>query len=82
MSKKVLDIQLDGFHLVCIRINREGEYNPFRVYKVVAGHRRQIAKYGDFFSVICFIQQVYMEGADTFTMPEMLAWARQKRSIL
>ena len=79
MSKKVIDICLDGFHLTCIRT--ADKYNPFRVYRVCAGHRRQIAKYGDFFSVICFIKDLYLEGADTFTMDRLVQWAKDVGSI-
>ena len=79
MTKKVLDICLDGFHLTCIRTS--DKYNPFRVYSVCAGHRRQIAKYGDFLSVICFIKDLYIQGADTYTMDQLVQWAKETGSI-
>ena len=72
MSRKVLDICLDGFHLVCIRTD---DKNPFRVYRLNNGHRMQIAKYGDFLSVICFIKDLYIAGADTFNTPMLREWA-------
>lgn len=81
MKRKVLDICLDGFHLECIRINREGENNPFRVYKVSSGHKRQIAKYGDFLSVVCFIRDLYTDGADTFSTPQIVEWAKARGNI-
>lgn len=79
MRRKVLDICLDGFHIVCIRTS--DKYNPFRVYKVCGNHRRQIAKYGEFLSVICFIKDLYIAGADTMTMAEIVEWAKETGSI-
>ena len=79
MTKKVLKIKLDGCYLECIKT--EGIINPFRVYKVAAGRRRQIAKYGDFFSVICFLKDFYREGADTMTTPDVIVWAKERGSI-
>lgn len=79
MRKKVLDICLDGVHIECIRIN--GNNNPFRVYRVSSGHRRQIAKYGDFLSVVYFIRDFYSDGADTMTLVETVEWARERGSI-
>lgn len=80
MKKKVLDICLDGFHVICIR-DKEVKYNPFRVYKVSNGHRRQIAKYGDFLSVICFLKDIYVAGVDTFSTPELLKWAKETGAL-
>ena len=73
--RKVLDIRLDGFHIVCI-MYKEG-LNPFRVYRVTADHRRQIAKYGDFISVLCFVRDLYIAGADTLTFPQLVEWAKR-----
>lgn len=78
-QKKVMDIHLDGFHLVCIRTS--DIFNPFRVYKVTAGSRRQIAKYADFFSVVCFIKDLYLDGVDTMTTADAISWARERGSI-
>lgn len=78
-TKKVLDISLDGFHVVAIRTSDRN--NPFRVYRVCTGHRRQIAKYGDFLSVVCFIGDLYRDGADTMTMEELVSWAKARGSI-
>lgn len=58
--KKVLDIHHNGIHLVCIKRNKPGEVNPYRLYQVTYDgrfHRKQIAKYGDFQSVLWFISQ-------------------------
>lgn len=79
MSRKVLDICLDGFHITCVRTS--DKYNPFRVYHICNGHRMQIAKYGEFLSVICFIKDLYLAGADTFTMPQLKEWALSVGSI-
>lgn len=78
-TKKVMDICLDGVHIVCIRF--DGDWNPFRVYRVSAGHRRQIAKYGDFISVVYFIRDFYMDGVDTMTMHETVSWAKERGCI-
>lgn len=75
MKRKVLDICLDGLHLVCVRIS--GDKNPFRLYRVSNGHRMQIAKYGDFLSVIIFIKDMYIAGADTFTTPVLREWSAE-----
>lgn len=76
MKKKVLDIRLDGFHIVCI-MYKEDKRNPFRVYRVTAEHRRQIAKYADFISVLSFIRDLYIFGADTMTFPKLIEWAKR-----
>jgi hypothetical protein len=75
-SRKVLDICLDGFHIVCIRIS--DRMNPFRIYKVWAGHRRQLGKYADFPSVIWFIWDMYVSGADTFDTGSLIEWAKER----
>ena len=75
---KVMDIHDGGIHLAVIRINDRKERNPYRVLKVygAGGYRyqKQIAKYGDLISVICFIKDLYMDGADTMTFAELLDW--------
>jgi hypothetical protein len=75
-TKKVLDIQLDGFHLTCIRT--ADKRNPYRVYRVWAGHRRQIDKYSDFVSVIMMIRDLYIDGADKFTVHELMDWGKRR----
>lgn len=72
--KKVLDIRLDGKHIECIRTDDRD--NPFRIYLKNANHRRQVAKYGDFLSVVNFIRNYYEEGADSFTLSETIEWAK------
>lgn len=83
MSKttKFLDINLDGVHIVGIRINDRKQFNPFRVYRVCPGHRRMIAKYGDFMSVIYYIRDLYLDGADTLTLPELIDWSKKHGCI-
>lgn len=77
--KKVLDIRLDGKHIECIRT--DDRYNPFRVYLKTVNHRRQIAKYGDFLSVIDFIRVYYTEGIDSLTFPETIEWSKAVEAI-
>lgn len=72
--KKVLDIRLDGKHIECIRT--DDRYNPFRVYLKTPNHRRQVAKQGDFLSVIDFIRVYYTEGIDSLTLPETIEWSK------
>lgn len=77
--KKVLDIRLDGKHIECIRT--DDRYNPFRVYLKTVNHRRQIAKYGEFLSVIDFIRVYYTEGIDSLTMSQTVEWAKAVEAI-
>lgn len=72
--KKVLDIRLDGKHIECIRTDDRD--NPFRIYLKTVNHRRQVAKYGDFLSVVNFIRNYYEEGADSLTLSETIEWAK------
>lgn len=77
--KKVLDIRLGGKHIECIRT--DDRYNPFRVYLKTVNHRRQIAKYGDFLSVIDFIRDYYTEGIDSLTLSQTVEWAKAIEAI-
>ena len=74
MTRKVLDICIDGCHLECI--HTECKQNPFRVYLRDAGHRRQIAKYGDFVSVLYFLMDLYQSGANRLTTSGVAMWAK------
>ena len=78
-TRKVLKIQLDGCHIECIRT--DDKYNPYRVYKILGVHRRQIAKYGEFVSVLCFLKDFYIAGCDTMTTSDVIAWAKETGSI-
>lgn len=77
--KKVLDIRLDGKHIECIRT--DDRYNPFRVYLKTVNHRRQIAKYGEFLSVVDFIRVYYTEGIDSLTLSQTVEWAKAIEAI-
>lgn len=72
--KKVIDVRLDGKHIECIQTDDKD--NPFRIYLKNANHRRQVAKYGDFLSVIYFLRDYYAEGIDTLSLSETIAWAK------
>ena len=78
-SVKVLDIREGGIRIICLRTNYK--VNPYRVYRVDFGHRRQIAKYGDFTSVMCFVKDLYIYGADVLTMPQLVDWAKQRGAL-
>ena len=79
MRKKILDIHLNGFHIAGYQT--QDKRNPFRVYLIVPGHRRLIARYGDFFSVLCFIKDIFLDGLDTAPMHKILTWSKQTGSI-
>lgn len=52
-TRKVLEINDGGAHLVCIKYN--GEVNPFRLYRVwwdYGWHRKEITRYGDLTSIM------------------------------
>lgn len=79
MTKLVMKIRLDGCNIDCIRT--DDKYNPFRVIRVSGGHRRQIAKYGDFMSVIYFLRDFYQAGMNTMPMYDVIRWAKEVQSI-
>lgn len=76
MSKqtKVMDVHDGACHLEVIRINDRYEYNPYRIIRVAVGHRNQIAKYGDWMSVIYFMRDFYRDGMDVCTLSEIKEW--------
>lgn len=58
-NRKILDINYNGFKVTAYVT--DDKRNPFRLYRVWwdgGEHRKQIAKYGDFYSVICHIHQI------------------------
>lgn len=67
-TRKLLDINHNGVHLVCIHRDKPGEANPFRLYQIsydgFSFHRKQIVKYGDFQSVLWCIahNHAWFEG--------------------
>ena len=82
-TMKVLDINC-FIHLVCIR--HVGDVNPYRLYAVIyekdkygytTPHRKLIAKYGNFESVLCMINDLYMSGLQHCTNTELLSWCKQ-----
>lgn len=78
-SRKVLDIREGGIHIICLMTDYK--VNPYRVYRVDFGHRRQIAKYGDFISVMWFVRDIYAYGADVLPMPQLIDWAKQRGAL-
>lgn len=50
MTRKIMDICEHGKHLVCIK--RDDSNNPYRLYRMTGNHRKHIAKYGDFDSIL------------------------------
>ena len=68
-TRKVLDINVDGVNLYCTFRENENE-NPYHLYKRwyeykgdrdYGWHRKQIARYQNLYSVICYIKG-YCEG--------------------
>lgn len=67
-TRQVMDIREDGKHFKCV-YNAADKYNPYRVYKIVwelskdgygmREHKKLIAKYGDFRSVLCLLKTEY-----------------------
>ena len=64
MRHKVLDIQENGVHLICIRDDK-AKVNPYRLYKVwydEGWHRKQEVRYADFLSIMHHIHEEYTKG--------------------
>lgn len=78
-THKIMDIRLDGVHLECIR--KSGDMNPYRVYRLAGDHKRQIAKYSDFISVLYLITEFYSQGIDTMTIAETISWSKEWGSL-
>lgn len=78
-THKIMDIRLDGVHIECIRVSDKP--NPYRIYRLAAGHKKQIAKYSDFLSVIYFIKEFYTEGIDTKSIAETISWSKERGSL-
>lgn len=81
MTKKIIDINEGGYHLVCIHDNGRAVVNPYRVYAVVSApgsplRRRLLTKYCDFMSVIYFLRDFYLYGLNTFPVSEVQAWIK------
>ena len=81
---KVLDI-CDYVHLVCIK-DLTTNCNPYRLYLVYrsldkygypANHKKQLAAYQDFASVICHVKDLYLSGIQYRPIDDILTWNRQ-----
>lgn len=71
---QIMSMNDNGFSVKVIKV--VGDNNPYHVYRVWRGHRRLIAKYGDYFSVICFLHDIYRWGMDTVPVNELVEWAK------
>ena len=63
MARQVLEINENGLHIVCIK--DDDKSNKYRLYKVwweQGKHRKQIAKYDDFESILWHIHQLMLGG--------------------
>ena len=81
-SYKCMDINVGGAHLECVFVKAEERRNPYRVFlKPDCYHRAQIAKYGDWLSVVYFIRDFFMDGMNTRTREEVRTWAKEHGSI-
>lgn len=59
MKKKIMDINEQGIHLVCIK-DTDAKGNPYRLYQITydnGWHRRMIAKYENFASIMYHIAE-------------------------
>lgn len=55
-TTKILDYCNNGFRLVCIK-HLEDKTNPYRVYRVwydMGWHRKELVRYADALSVMCY----------------------------
>ena len=78
-THKIMDLHLDCVHLECIR--KRGDPHPYRIYRTVANHKRQVAKYSEFISVLYFITEFYSQGIDTMTIAETISWSKEWGSL-
>ena len=88
---KILSINY-GINLQCIRIipkTGEKENNPFRLYLLYTGRdkygypakkRIQIAKYGNFDSVIYHIKDMFSAGLAGLSIDYIIAWNKDYSS--
>ena len=73
MTRKCLDIR-DRVRIVVIY--KTGVVNPYIVYVIDGGHRKQLKKYGDFVSVLCFLKDMFLHGANTLPMDRLIQWSK------
>jgi hypothetical protein len=62
-TRKILDIHHRTRHIVCVFITDPKEPNPYRLYNLYfdgeRNRRKQIAKYGDFHSILWMLELNY-----------------------
>ena len=85
--RKVLEIN-DGMHLECIKLyaqSGEHQTNPYRLYVLYnahdrygypAIHRKQIAAYGDLFSVVYMIHDMFRAAVNDSPASEIILWCK------
>ena len=79
-TQQVLNIREGGIHIMCLKTNHP--VNPYRVYRVdFDNRRRQIATYGDFTSVLCYIRDLYFLGANSLTLPQLVDWSKERGAL-
>lgn len=64
--KKILECNYDGCRIT-VEFH-EGKTNPYRIYRKwwdMGWHRKQIEKYGDFNSCLCFVADYYKQNTNT-----------------
>lgn len=71
-TRKVIDLNIDGTHLVCIEHLDHKKADPYRIYRIASGHRRQLVRYSDFMSVLYFLVEFFRDGMDAMTLSEQL----------
>ena len=78
---KVMDIEMDGFHLAVMKIHDRAERNPYRVLWLYGNggwrYQKQLAKYGDIISCICFIKDLFLDGANVLTLAGLIDWSNE-----
>lgn len=74
---QVMDMSNQGFSIKVL-YDSEDKNNPYRVYRVWYGHRRLLVKYADYYSVICFLHDIYREGMDTATVSDLIEWTKRR----
>lgn len=84
MKTKVFEMKED-LHMVCIKC-RTGKFTVYRLYLFFPArdkygycteHKKQLAAYGDMFSVICHIFDLYRAGMQYKPYDIILAWNRE-----
>ena len=80
-QKKIIDINVNRTHIVCIQMLDRTIVNPFRIHMVISApgspvRRRLLTKYADPMSVLYFIIQFFREGLDALALSEVLDWIK------